>query len=188
MKIILFAVCICACLFAVHAVQVLTTSRPLRPLSALPHIRAPRFTLDQIIHAASRKYQMKASLIRSIIAAESAFSPTVVSPKGAVGLMQLMPETAHQFGADPNIPAQNVDAGARYLRWLLQRYANKRDPLRRAIAAYNAGPGAVERFRGVPPYRETRIYVAHVLKLFRRYQNEDSRGLARSAVELSQLL
>jgi soluble lytic murein transglycosylase-like protein len=171
MRIILFALCLCACLFAIRVLEVLTSSVLSRSLLALPHIPAPRFTLDEVIRAASRKHQVKASLIRSVIAAESAFSANAVSPKGAVGLMQLMPDTARELGADPSVPEQNVDAGARYLSWLLRRYAKKRDPLRQAIAAYNAGPGAVERFRGVPPYRETRIYVARVLKLFKKYQN-----------------
>jgi soluble lytic murein transglycosylase-like protein len=123
-----------------------------------------------MIRAASRKHQVEGALIRSVIAAESAFSPDAISPKGAVGLMQLMPDTARQLGADPRVPEQNVDAGAHYLSWLLRRYSKKRDPLRHAIAAYNAGPGTVDRFRGVPPYRETRIYVARVLKLFKKYQ------------------
>ncbi len=170
MRVILYALCLCACLFAVRVVDVLYASKLLRPLAALPHIKAPRLTLNEMIRAASRKHQVKAALIRSVIAAESAFSPDAVSPKGAVGLMQLMPDTARQLGADPSIPEQNVDAGACYLSWLLRRYAKKRDPLRQAIAAYNAGPGTVEHFRGVPPYRETRIYVARVLKLFKKYQ------------------
>jgi soluble lytic murein transglycosylase-like protein len=83
--------------------------------------------------------------------------------------MQLMPETAREFGADPAIPEQNIDAGAHYLSWLLQRYAGKRDALKQAIAAYNAGPGAVERYRGIPPYRETRTYVTRVLRFYKKY-------------------
>lgn len=84
--------------------------------------------------------------------------------------MQLMPETAQELAVDPTIPEQNVDAGARYLSWLLRRYAHKRDPLRRAIAAYNAGPGAVDRYHGVPPFRETRAYVSRVLRFYRVYE------------------
>lgn len=90
--------------------------------------------------------------------------------------MQLMPETAHQFGVDPTVPEQNIDAGAGYLSWLLQRYADKRDQLRRTIAAYNAGPGAVERYHGVPPFRETRTYVSRVLRLYKVYKRSLSVG------------
>jgi soluble lytic murein transglycosylase-like protein len=86
--------------------------------------------------------------------------------------MQLMPETARQLGVDATVPEQNIDAGVRYLSWLLRRYAHRRDQLRRAIAAYNAGPGAVERYHGVPPYRETRAYVTRVLRFYKIYQNE----------------
>ena len=103
------------------------------------------------------------------MAVESGFSSDAVSRKGALGLMQLMPETAQQFAADPTVPEQNVDAGAHYLSWLLQRYANKRDKLRRAVAAYNAGPAAVDRYHGVPPFRETRLYVSRVLHLYTAY-------------------
>ena len=112
---------------------------------------------------------MNPAFIKSIIAAESGFSAGAVSPKGAIGLMQLMPATAREFGADPNVPEQNIEAGVHYLSWLQQRYAHKKDQLRRVIAAYNAGPGAVERYRGVPPYRETRVYVARVLRFYKRY-------------------
>jgi len=144
----------------------------LRPVLTSLHIPAPQFTFSEMISAAARKHGVNAAFIKSIIAAESAFSPTAISPKGAVGLMQLMPETAREFGADPAVPEQNIDAGAHYLSWLMQRYSHHKDQLRRVIAAYNAGPGAVEHYRGVPPYRETRVYVARVLRLFKRYRNE----------------
>jgi soluble lytic murein transglycosylase-like protein len=110
------------------------------------------------------------------MAAESGFDPTVVSPKGAIGLMQLMPATAKELGSDPNIPEQNVDAGAHYLSLLMARYDHKRDQMTRAIAAYNAGPGAVARYRGVPPYRETRAYVSRVMRYFKKYQVSELAG------------
>jgi soluble lytic murein transglycosylase-like protein len=146
----------------------------LRPALTRFHIPAPGFTPNELIRAASRKHQVDAAFVKSIIAAESGFSPIALSPKGAVGLMQLMPETARQFAVDPTVPEQNIDAGVRYLSWLLRRYAHahRRDQLRRAIAAYNAGPGAVERYHGVPPYRETRAYVSRVLRFYKIYQNE----------------
>jgi soluble lytic murein transglycosylase-like protein len=98
------------------------------------------------------------------MAAESGFQPWAVSPKGAIGLMQLMPDTAQALGADPRDPAQNVDAGARYLRDLLEKYNYG---LRHALAAYNAGPGAVDKYNGVPPYRETINYVGRIEKKLR---------------------
>ena len=87
--------------------------------------------------------------------------------------MQLMPETARQFGADPSVPEQNVDAGANYLGSLLHRYANRKHPLQDTIAAYNAGPGAVAKYKGIPPYRETRAYVSRVMRFFAKYQKEE---------------
>jgi soluble lytic murein transglycosylase-like protein len=162
---LLFSVCI----LAARVLELLRTEL-LRPVLTRLHITAPEFTLNEIIAVAARKHQISPAFVKSIIAAESGFSQAAVSPKGAVGLMQLMPETARKFGADPAVPAQNVDAGAHYLSWLLQRYAGKRDALKRAIAAYNAGPGAVERYRGIPPYRETRTYVTRVLRFYKKYE------------------
>jgi soluble lytic murein transglycosylase-like protein len=114
---------------------------------------------------------VNAAFDKSIIAAESNFAPDAVSPKGALGLMQLMPETTHEYGAlDPTVPEQNVDAGTHYLSWLLRRYEKKRNPLQQAIAAYNAGPGTVDRYHGVPPYRETRTYVTRVMASSKKNQ------------------
>jgi soluble lytic murein transglycosylase-like protein len=125
-----------------------------------------------MVRAAALKHNVPAALVRSIMAAESNFDSSVVSQKGAIGLMQLMPETAQEYGIDPNVPAQNVDGGAHYLRVLMNRYRKSTDSLRRVIAAYNAGPGVVDRYRGVPPYRETRAYVVRVLEYLRRFRNE----------------
>jgi len=110
---------------------------------------------------AARKYGLPPALVRAVVAAESAYRVDAISPKGAIGLMQLMPSTAHELGADPKIAAQNVDAGTRYLRDLLVKY----DGLAyHALAAYNAGPGAVDKYHGIPPYRETQAYIANVLR------------------------
>lgn len=100
-------------------------------------------------------------LVHSVARAESAYHPEAVSPKGAIGLMQLMPKTASALQANPKDPAQNAWAGAVYLRGLLQKYNGS---VARAVAAYNAGPGAVDKYNGVPPYRETREYVRRVLE------------------------
>jgi soluble lytic murein transglycosylase-like protein len=114
---------------------------------------------------AARRHGLDPELVLAVIAVESAFRPDAVSPKGAQGLMQLMPRTAKELGVvDPLDPAANLDGGSRYLSSLLARYDGD---LTRALAAYNAGMGAVARHRGVPPYAETRNYVRKVLG---RYQ------------------
>jgi soluble lytic murein transglycosylase-like protein len=123
-----------------------------------------------LIRAAAAKHRVPAAFLKSIMAAESNFDADAISRCGAIGLMQLMPATAELYGADPHVPEQNVDAAARYLRYLMDRYKGRRDRVRRVIAAYNAGPGAVDRYRGVLPYRETRQYVTRVLTFLRRFQ------------------
>lgn len=108
-----------------------------------------------------------ALLAHSVAKVESGYRADAVSPKGARGLMQLMPETARALAADPDDPAENIEAGVRLLRDLLLRYRDDPYQLRLALAAYNAGPGAVARYGGVPPYRETQSYVERVLREFR---------------------
>jgi soluble lytic murein transglycosylase-like protein len=115
----------------------------------------------ELADAAADRYGLPRALVRSVMAAESGFQPLAISPKGAIGLMQLMPGTAAVLGADPHDPAQNVDAGTRYLRDLLEKYNYG---LRHALAAYNAGPGAVDKYNGIPPYRETIDYISRIEK------------------------
>jgi soluble lytic murein transglycosylase-like protein len=117
---------------------------------------------------AAKHNNLPEALIRSIMHAESGFQPDALSPKGAIGLMQLMPGTAEQLHADPHDPRQNVEAGTAYLRSLLVKYESNDDQVARAVAAYNAGPGAVDRYNGVPPYRETRDYVYRVLTEYQK--------------------
>ena len=139
----------------------------------VPAILEPQFgklDTDAIICMAAEKHGVPAAFVKSIVAAESNFDCEALSAKGAVGLMQLMPETAREYGADPHIPEQNVDAGTHYLRTLMDRYHGHGDSLQRVIAAYNAGPATVDRYHGVPPFRETRRYVARVLGFLRRFQ------------------
>jgi soluble lytic murein transglycosylase-like protein len=116
--------------------------------------------------AAAQRHGLDPALVLAVVSVESAFQPDAVSHKGAQGLMQLMPGTARELGvADAMDPAQNLDGGTRYLRMLVARYGGD---LGKALAAYNAGPGAVKRHRGIPPYRETLHYVNRVLKRYER--------------------
>ena len=117
-----------------------------------------------LVTAAARKTAVPEGLLQSVVKAESGFRADAVSPKGAIGLMQLMPATASQYGADPKDPAQNVEAGTAYLRDLLLKYNGD---VNAALAAYNAGPGAVDKYHGVPPYAETQSYVGRVIRNFR---------------------
>lgn len=118
--------------------------------------------LHRLAAEAARRHGLAPELVRAVVKVESAFRPDAVSPKGARGLMQLMPGTAAELGVvDVFDPRQNLDGGARHLRTLVDRYNGD---LRLALAAYNAGAGAVARHGGVPPYRETRDYVERVLR------------------------
>lgn len=121
-------------------------------------------TIETMVRQAAEKYGLEVDLLAAVIAVESGYRSDAVSPKGAQGLMQLMPATAKELAvSDPFDPAQNIDAGARYLRQLLDQHG---DSYVRALAAYNAGPGRVERYRGIPPYRETIQYIRSVLKKY----------------------
>jgi len=138
---------------------------PVPPVSLLPAIPKPQ-TPVELAGEVAKKYNLPESFVASVMKAESAFHPDAVSPKGAIGLMQLMPDTARILGVDPHDPHQNADGGAQYLRQLLARYENDPNQVLLALAAYNAGPAAVERWHGVPPYRETREYILRVLKVW----------------------
>ena len=123
----------------------------------------PAAPAKDMFTTAAEKHGLPVALVRSVVKAESNFQANAVSPKGAIGLMQLMPATARELGVDPHVPEQNVDAGARYLRDLLIKYEGQEDQVARAIAAYNAGPGAIDKYKGIPPYTETQSYVRRVL-------------------------
>ena len=128
------------------------------------HPEGPTTVYDSIISRASAAHGVDARLVHAMITVESAYQQRARSSKGAMGLMQLMPATARRYAvADPYDPAANIEAGVKYLRSLLDRF-----PLKLALAAYNAGAGAVERFRDVPPYPETRDYVRRILEQLAR--------------------
>jgi soluble lytic murein transglycosylase len=130
-----------------------------------------RWEYDGLIGLTAREHEIEPALVKAVIAAESNFDPEAVSHKGAQGLMQLMPVTANRLGVeDPLRPTENVRGGTRYLRLMLDRYGD----VERAVAAYNAGPAAVDRYGGVPPYPETQDYVRRVLTYYRHYHGDFS--------------
>lgn len=139
-----------------YAVSGATTVRATKPLA--PSAKSARF--DDSINEHSRRMGVSADLVRAVIQVESAFNPTAVSTKGAMGLMQLMPATAMELGViNPFEPDQNIRGGVAYLKRLLVRYDHK---VELALAAYNAGMGNVEKYGAVPPFKETRNYVKKI--------------------------
>ncbi|MCX7635931.1 MAG: transglycosylase SLT domain-containing protein [Syntrophales bacterium] len=124
---------------------------------------------DAIINKAAEKYNMDPALIKAVIKAESNFNHRAVSPKGARGLMQLMPQTAHALQVEDTFhPENNIEGGTRYLRYLMRLF---RGDLSLALAAYNAGENAVIKYNGIPPYPETRTYVSRVLSYLRSFRS-----------------
>ena len=143
--------------YSVRGIETIRTTR----LDAGP--RLDRADLHAMADRHAETHAINPALVRAVIQAESAWNTRAVSPKGALGLMQLMPETATQLGVvDPFDPAQNIRAGVRYLKWLLDRYDGNAEL---ALAAYNAGPGAVDKYGKVPPYRETQAYVRKIVSV-----------------------
>jgi soluble lytic murein transglycosylase-like protein len=146
-------------------------SQPMKPDQAQPQL-----TPQELITRAAKQAGLPPALVHSIARAESAYNAGAVSPKGAVGLMQLMPGTAAELKANPYDPAENAEAGARYLRELLLKYESDPHQVLKAIAAYNAGPAAVDRYKGVPPYAETIEYVKRVVREYEREQKNLAPG------------
>ncbi len=129
-----------------------------------------RATLSGHIEEASQHYSLDPNLIQAVIQVESRYDPKALSPKGAQGLMQLMPQTARDLQVnDPFSPRENIDGGARYLRYLLDIY---NQDMALALAAYNAGPEKVNLYRGIPPYLETKSYVQKVIQIYNRLKSQ----------------
>lgn len=156
------------------------------PTTGVPKVRNPipdsgqASPYDQLIQEAAVREQVDPALVRAVVRAESNFNPRAESPAGAKGLMQLMDGTARSMGVNnPFDAAQNIAGGVRYLRQLLQRY---KGDVTLALAAYNAGPGAVDRYGAVPPYAETQQYVRRVLQHRDQARTEPAGPSARSAV------
>ena len=138
-------------------------SSPVAAVADAPSVPLPAIPYAELIDAAAVRHGIDPRLVRAVVQVESAYRADARSRKGAMGLMQLMPDVARQYALrDPYDPGANLDAGVRHLKSLLGRF-----DLSLALAAYNAGEGAVRRFGGIPPYRETRDYVGRVLRLAR---------------------
>lgn len=141
------------------------------PSPVVPPPVVVKTTKDLITEAAER-HGLPPEFVHALVMTESAYKEAAVSPKGAIGLMQLMPGTARALDADPYDVRQNIDAGTRLLRDLLLKYENDERQVSKALAAYNAGSGAVARYGGVPPYRETVNYIDKVLERYWRLKKQ----------------
>jgi soluble lytic murein transglycosylase-like protein len=145
-----------------------------------PQLLAPaKPSLSDVVTATGTMHRIDPDLINSLIHAESNFNPHARSPKGAQGLMQLMPQTAHKLGVTDAYDSQaNVDGGTRYLKQLLELYNYD---LVKALAAYNAGPQRVTKYRGVPPYRETQLYIRRIILDYNRKKLAEQKAAAAAA-------
>lgn len=134
-------------------------------------------SIDEIVAEIAEKFDIDAGLVKAIIKAESNCNPSAVSPKGAQGLMQLMPSTAKDLNVSrPFDPRENIIGGVKYIKGLMASYGD----LRLALAAYNAGPGTVQKYAGIPPYRETMNYVKKVIRYYKEFKQDPSLRVAGS--------
>jgi soluble lytic murein transglycosylase-like protein len=161
---------------------------PLQPVrtAAIEEPSAPvardRTEIEKLVHRLAPEYEIDSQLVLAVISAESSFNPTAVSPKNAQGLMQLIPETAARFGVKKILnPADNIKGGLAYLRWLLAFFEGD---VSLVLAAYNAGERAVEKYRGIPPYAETRNYVKKITGIYKKPMHP----YAREVVEPSAVM
>jgi soluble lytic murein transglycosylase-like protein len=139
---------------------------------------------DDLIISLSKEYRLDPALVKAVIHIESAFNERAISSAGARGLMQLMPATASRFGVKNSYdPSENMYGGVQYLRWLYERFNGN---LRFVLAAYNAGEGAVDKYKGIPPYKETQDYVKKVIKMATLYQNDFSGSTKKDTKDKSE--
>lgn len=151
-------------------VAALASGTALAPMNPPPPAPPPVHP-KQLVQEAAERHGIPPAFLHSVAQAESAYQANAISPKGAIGIMQLMPETAAELKADPRNPAENVEAGARHLAALLEKYEGSSA---KALAAYNAGEGAVAKYGGVPPYSETQLYVRKVIDNYKRMAGQPS--------------
>ena len=132
-------------------------------------LKAQKADIDELIETFSQKYDIDGDFIKAIIKQESGFNVRATSKKGAMGLMQLMPKTAESLGVvDAYNPSQNIEGGVKYLKSLLDKYGDNKEM---ALAAYNAGPGAVKKYGGIPPYKETQNYVNSIMNTYNKVKD-----------------
>ena len=159
-----------------------SASTPSNPIDS--NSARPAMDLSEVVNSASATYHLDPDLVNSVIHAESGFNSHAVSSKGARGLMQLMPSTANDLGVKDSFdPEANVGGGSRYLRELLERYDFD---LVKALAAYNAGPQRVEQYNGVPPFHETRAYVARIVHEYNRKKIAQEKAARVQRVQIAQ--
>lgn len=170
----------------IASVETVTATAQPSPTPARQKAALSKADLQQLMARAGAEHNLDVDLLASVVRAESGGNIRAVSPAGAQGLMQLMPRTAAQLGVADSFRAdQNINGGTAYLDALLTRY---HDNMALALAAYNAGPAAVDKYRGVPPYRETQIYVARVIREFNRRKEAERlpRTMASGAVRAAE--
>jgi soluble lytic murein transglycosylase-like protein len=158
--------------------------KPVAPPVTYATLKSTRVNPTQrMIDEAAWRHGLPPAIVHAVAQAESAYNQKAISPVGAIGVMQLMPYTAAALGANPRDEAENIDAGTRYLREMLVKYQKHPDQVAMALAAYNAGPGAVQRYGGVPPYAETQTYVRRVIG---KYEKMATVANAEPAPQLQQ--
>ena len=161
-----------------------TSNTAVRPGTPVASATVPPASIPDIVNSASATYHLDPDLVNSVIHAESGFNVRARSPKGAQGLMQLMPSTAGQLGvANAFDPKSNVGGGTQYLRQLLEQY---NFDLVKALAAYNAGPQRVDKYRGVPPYHETQAYVARIVREYNKKKDAEEKQARKSGNQAGQ--
>lgn len=158
--------------------------QPVAAPEATPDLVAGMADIQTVALEAARDHSVDPNMVLSVMATESSFQADAVSNRGALGPMQVMPETARELGFDPSNLRQSIQAGTVYLGMMMSRYRNRRNGVELALAAYNAGPTAVAKYRGIPPFPETRNYVKRVLAKYRSNQFA-ARAYALAAPDLA---